>query len=169
MEYEKLVWDAFRRINARPNHVVQMRFFRFGVMHSMNPVEQDEFINAIIGMVDAGYLTYEKGQDLLRLTKKGYDVLYSCRPDDVIADALLDMFRKSNCRVGDIIPMRNINMQFIPSLNPKEQDRFEDIANKLIDEELILFDNGVIPCLKLKARGYDYIYKQSIDIKTFFK
>ena len=173
-DYKEIVWNVFRQINARPNHIVYMRTFRFGVMRNMNHVEQEAFINSINDMINQGLVTYEEGQgfDLLRLTEKGYDELYFCRPDYQIAECLMDKFRKNDYKVGEIIPMRNINMQFIPSLNPKEQDRFEVIANKLIDAGYILYEDGrtkAISGLVLCDNGYDYIYKGNLDnIKTIF-
>ncbi len=44
MNYEEIVLDAFRKINARAGHVVPIRNFRNGIMRQMNPVEQEEFI-----------------------------------------------------------------------------------------------------------------------------
>ena len=91
--------------------------------------------------------------------------------DYQIADALMQMFARSKYKVGEIIPMRNINMQFIPSLNPVEQDRFEHVANTLIDAGFITYEDGKskpIPDLILQQRGYDYIYGHIIDIKSLF-
>ena len=39
MNYEEIVLDAFRKINARVGHVVPIRNFRNGIMRQMNPVE----------------------------------------------------------------------------------------------------------------------------------
>ena len=51
MNYEKIVLDAFRKINARAGHVVPIRNFRNGIMRQMNPVEQEEFIAVINAMI----------------------------------------------------------------------------------------------------------------------
>lgn len=59
MNYEEIVLDAFRRINARAGHVVPMRTLRFGAMRQMNPVEQEEFIAVINAMITDGLVTYE--------------------------------------------------------------------------------------------------------------
>ena len=174
MDYCDIVFDAFRNINARAGHVVPLRTFRFGVMRQMNPVEQEEFIAAINTMIADGFVTYEganTGLEVLRLTEKGFSQLYHSMADYQIADALMQMFARSNYRVGEIIPMRNITMQFIPSLNPVEQDRFEHVANTLIDAGFITYDDGKnkpIPGFILQQRGYDYIYRHNVEIKSLF-
>lgn len=172
--YREIVWDAFRRINARAGHVVPMRTLRFGAMQQMNPVEQEQFVAEINTMIGEGFITYEDGRTglgVLRLTESGYAQLYHCKADYQIAEGLMDLFRRSNYKVGEIIPMRNINMQFIPSLNPVEQDRFEHVVNKLIEAGLITYEDGItkpIPGLVLQQPGYDYIYKGSVDIRSLF-
>lgn len=173
-EYREIVWDAFRRINARTGHVVPMRTLRFGAMQQMNPVEQEQFVAEINSMIGEGFITYEDGRtglEVLRLTESGYAQLYHCKADYQIAEELMDLFRRSKYKVGEIIPMRNINMQFIPSLNPVEQDRFEHVANTLIEAGLITYEDGKtkpIPGLVLQQPGYDYIYKGSVDIRSLF-
>ena len=174
MNYEEIVLDAFRKINARAGHVVPIRNFRNGIMLQMNPVEQEEFIAVINAMITDGLVTYEganTGLEVTRLTEKGFSQLYHSMADYQIADALMQMFARSNYRVGEIIPMRNISMKFIPSLNPVEQDRFEYVVNKLIEAGLITYEDGKtkpIPGLVLQQPGYDYIYKGSVDIRSLF-
>lgn len=174
MNYEEIVLDAFRKINARVGHVVSIRNFRNGIMRQMNPIEQEEFIAVINAMITDGLVTYEganTGLEVIRLTEKGFSQLYHSMADYQIADALMQMFARSKYKVGEIIPMRNINMQFIPSLNPVEQDRFEHVANTLIEAGLITYEDGKtkpIPGLVLQQPGYDYIYKGSVDIRSLF-
>lgn len=174
MDYRDIVFEAFRNINARAGHVVPMRTFRFGVMRQLNPVQQEEFVAEMNAMITDGLVTYEDantGLEVLRLTEKGFSQLYQSRADYQIADALMQMFARSNYRIGEIIPMRNISMKFIPSLNPVEQDRFEYVVNKLIEAGLIIYEDGKtkpIPGLVLQQPGYDYIYKGSVDIRSLF-
>lgn len=174
MNYEEIVLDAFRKINARAGHVVPIRNFRNGIMRQMNPVEQEKFIAVINAMITDGLVTYEganTGLEVIRLTEKGFSQLYHSMADYQIADALMQMFARSKYKVGEIIPMRNINMQFIPSLHPVEQDRFEHVTNTLIDAGFITYEDGKskpIPGLILQQRGYDYIYGHIIDIKSLF-
>ena len=172
-EYKEIVWEAFRRTNSRPGHILFMRTFRFGVMRSMNPVEEKEFIDMINQMIGEELITYEPGNggmDLLRLTEKGYDHLYGCKTDSQIAELIMNEFRKGNYRENQIIPMRNFNFNFIPRLNPKEQDRFADVVNKLIDVGFVSYKDatqGHIEGLVLQQAGYDYIYgvsQASLDV-----
>ena len=55
MNYEEIVLDAFRKINARVGHVVPIRNFRNGIMRQMNPIEQEEFIAVINAMITDGW------------------------------------------------------------------------------------------------------------------
>ena len=166
-QYKEIVWDAFRRTNSRPGHIVFMRVFRFGTMKNMNPVEENEFIGMINQMIGEGLITYEPGNggmDLLRLTDKGYDELYQCKPDSQIAELIMNEFRQRKYHVGNIIPMRHFNFNLIPRLNPKEQDRFVDVANKLIEHDFITYKDTTqtpIDGFELKQNGYDYIYDVS--------
>lgn len=172
-ELREIIWEAFRRINARAGHIVPMRTLKFGVMRQMNPVEQEQFVKELDTLIAEGLITYEDGKtglEAIRLTENGFAQLYHSRQDYQIAEALMDLFRRSNYRVGEIIPMRNINMQFIPGLNPVEQDRFEHIVNTLIDAGFITFEDGTsksISGLILQQGGFEYIYNGG-DLSKLF-
>lgn len=172
-DYREIIWDAFRRINSRAGHIVPMRTLR-SAMRQMNPVEQEQFVEEINTMISEGLITYDDGTtglEALRLTEKGFFQLYNCKADFQIAEGLMDLFRRSNYRVGEIIPMRNINMQFIPSLNPVEQDRFEHVVNTLIDAGFITYEDGKakpISGIVLQQPGFDYIYKGIVNIRDLF-
>lgn len=173
-DYKEIVYNAFRQTNSRANHILYMRTFRFGVMRNMNPVEQEVFLNTINEMIQEGLVSYEgkeSGLDFLRLTEAGFEELYDCRPDYDIAESLMDLFRKNKYNVDQIIPMRNINLQFLPNLNPKEQDRFEIVANTLIDAGFIYYEDGKekpIAGFILKEQGFQYIYYNTPDIRSLF-
>ena len=151
-----------------------MRTLRFGAMQQMNPVEQEQIVAEINAMISEGLVTNEDGStglEVLRLIERGFAQLYHSKADYQIAEELMDLFRRSNYRVGEIIPMRNISMKFIPSLNPVEQDRFECVVNKLIEAGLITYEDGKtkpIPGLVLQQPGYDYIYKGSVNLSSLF-
>ena len=158
MNYEEIVLDAFRKINARAGHVVPIRNFRNGIMRQMNPVEQEEFIAVINAMITDGLVTYEganTGLEVIRLTEKGFSQLYHSMADYQIADALMQMFARSKYKVGEIIPMRNINMQFIPSLNPVEQDRFEQVANTLKKQGIVADYEEVLKYCLYRGLSFD--------------
>lgn len=163
-DYKNEVLDQFRKANSRAGHIIFMRTFRFGIMRELNPEEQRQFIDAVNEMITDGLVTYEKsdgGMDLLRLTEQGYEQLYQQRSDAQIASIILAKFKAANIKIGQIIPMRTVSFGILPSLNPKEQDRFSDVANKLIAERFITYNDGSdgrISGLTLEKRGYDYIY-----------
>lgn len=164
--YRDIVWDAFRRTNSRAGHILFMRTFRMGAMRRMNPEEQCKFIETLNDMIAQGLISYESGDsgmDLIRLTDAGYAELYDCRPDYQIAEMVMREFSRMNCQIGHIIPMRNFNFNFIPRLNPKEQDRFVDVVNTLIGNGFITYNDGrhdkPIEGLILQENGYNYIYR----------
>jgi hypothetical protein len=139
-----------------------------GVMRRMNPEEQREFVDALNAMISEGLISYESGDsgmDLIRLTEAGYSELYTCKPDCEIAEMVMKEFSRFNCKVGHIVPMRNFNFNFIPRLNPKEQDRFADVVNTLIDNGYITYEDGKhdsrIEGLILQERGYNYLYRSA--------
>lgn len=167
-DYKEIVWDAFRRTNSRPGHIIFMRTFRFGVMQKMNHDEGKQFIDTINQMIGEGLITYEPGSggmDLLRLTDEGYKELYKNSKENFeIAELLMFEFKRSNMKVGHLLPMRNINHTFIPRLNPVEQDRFVSVVNTLIEKSYISYDDGKqkpVEGLILQQNGYDFIYKQT--------
>lgn len=163
--YKSIVGDAFRRTNSRAGHILFMRTFRMGAMRRMNPDEQREFIDTLNDMITQGLISYESGDggmDLIRLTDAGYAELYGCRPDYQIAEMVMSEFKRINCQIGHIIPMRNFNFNFIPRLNPKEQDRFVDVVNTLINNGFITYNDGKhdkpVEGMILQENGYNYIY-----------
>ena len=174
--YKSIVLDAFRRTNSRAGHILFMRTFRMGVMRNMNPEQQRGFIDSLNEMIAQGLITYESGEsgmDLIRLTDAGYAELYDCRPDYQIADMVMSEFKRINCQVGHIIPMRNFNFNFIPRLNPMEKDRFVEVVNTLIANGFISYNDGKrgtpIEGLILQDAGYTYLYMSTpSDLKNLF-
>ena len=168
--YKEMILDQFRKINAKAGHLVKWMVFDDNVMRALNPEEQKTFVEAANELITDGILTYEESGPMgkiLRLTEKGYAGLYQARPDYEIAELIMSLFRQGNYRSGQVIMMRQITQGFLPSLNPVEQDRFEDVANRLIDEGFIIYDDGKsgrFACVELTDKGYDYIYKQDISV-----
>lgn len=167
-DLKEVILEQFRKTNSKAGHIVMMRNFNNGIMRNLNPEEQKLFIDAANELINEGIVTYEKegmGGDVLRLTEKGYSELYTARADYEIAELIMDLFRRGNYKVDQVIMMRQIYQGLLPTLNPVEQDKFADIANRLIDEGFIKYDDGKTgkpECIILTQKGYDYIYTQGI-------
>ena len=169
-DFKEIILNQFRKTNSKAGHVVQMRMFDNSLMRTLNPEEQKMFVNAVNELINGGFVTLEENGAmgrLLRLTDKGFSVLYHAREDYEMAELIMSQFRQGNYRSGQVIMMRNINLGLIPSLNPVEQERFFDVANCLIDEGFIIYHDGKsgrLESIELTDRGYDYIYKQDISV-----
>lgn len=93
-----------------------------------------------------------------------------------LKDAIMYQFEKQNLKENEIIPMRYWNFTFIPNLNPKEQDIFEESVNELIDEGKLLYEPDGLSCLRLTKLGMRLLYQNSKsaqdiedDIMDFFR
>jgi hypothetical protein len=76
-ELAELIFDTFRKINSKANHIVMMRTINLVIYPKLNPKEQEIFYNVLNGLIFTGYYTYEQGSlECLRLTQKGYDYIY---------------------------------------------------------------------------------------------
>jgi len=73
-----------------------------------------------------------------------------------IMDDILAKFKEINAEAGHVIPPRWLDLVYIPKLNPKEQDSFEEAIDYLISENLIEVDSK--NNIKLTKKGMDYIY-----------
>ena len=84
-----------------------------------------------------------------------------------LAEFILDMFRQSKCDVGHIVMMRVFRNKVTDHLNPKEREIIVDIANILIENGYMTYEDSTsgIECIRLTQKGYDYIYSdfQQID------
>ena len=65
---------------------------------------------------------------------------------------------EQNCRANDVVPMRYWYFTFLRSLNPKEQDMFEECVNELVNEGKIIYEKELLECLRLTQKGYDGLY-----------
>lgn len=82
------IFDLFRQLNCKENHVVPMRTVRFSLIDKLNPKEKELFPIVFNGLVSLGYFTYEPdGFASMRLSKKGYDFIY----DDALVRRFLDL------------------------------------------------------------------------------
>lgn len=80
-----------------------------------------------------------------------------------MAEWILDFFRRSNCRAGQIVMFRNLRNS-MTNLNPKEQDLFMAVANELIEHGYFTFEQEPLQCLRLSDKGYQYIYNPEASL-----
>lgn len=153
------IMHQFEEQNRRDNEIITMRFWRFTFIPNLNPIEQDMFYGCVNELIDEGKITYEKdGLECLRLTQKGYDVIYEVRADSQLEDEIMNRF-PHNCRVRDIIRVPSLWIDLKKELNPKEYDKMVDIINGLIDKAYISYEKTPFECLRLEQKGFDYIYR----------
>lgn len=76
-----------------------------------------------------------------------------------MAEWILDFFRRSNCRANQIVMFPTI-MLALDKLNPKEKDLFTSVANELISNDYMTFEQKPIQCIRLTTKGEEYIYSQ---------
>ena len=159
-ELKQLIMQQFERQNCKPNHVIPMRFWRYAFLGSLNPKAQDMFEDAANELIQEGKSIYEReGLECLRLTEKGYtDLYHNSKSIQAIEEDIMDMFRRGNYRVGQVIMMRVIMNTYYNKLNPKEQGLFAPAVNELIDKRYIYYLENSPESLRLEQAGYDYIY-----------
>lgn len=75
-----------------------------------------------------------------------------------LKQTIMHVFEQQNLRANEIIPMRYWYFTFLRSLNPKEQDLFEECVNELIDEGKIVYEKEGLECLRLTQEGYNGLY-----------
>lgn len=91
------------------------------------------------------------------------------KTDKELAEFIFDLFRAAHCKVGHIVMMRTFDIKLRKELNPKEQEKVINVANRLIDNEYIEYEDGSkgLKCLRLTPKGYDYIYDDDIPLDGF--
>lgn len=91
------------------------------------------------------------------------------KTDKELAEFIFDLFRAAHCKAGHIVMMRTFDIKLRKELNPKEQEKVYEVANRLIENGYIECDNGSrgFKCLKLTHKGYDYIYDDDIPLDGF--
>ena len=154
-EAKQIVMSKFASTNSRANHVLPMRTLRFTVMQNLNREDQEIFVNGINELIQEGMITNEppqNGLEVLRLTEQGYESLYQPKCRDALKREIMSVFHQRNINPNEVIPMRYFIHNFIPRLNPKDQDQFTAACNELIDEGKLEYHNGKdggIECLRL--------------------
>lgn len=75
----EMLFDLFRKVNSRDGDIIPERTYKFGLLMKLNPKEQELLVNVTNKLIDDGYIIYEPEEPLpcLRLTKMGYDQIYS--------------------------------------------------------------------------------------------
>lgn len=71
----------------------------------------------------------------------------------MIREAILDLFRRSKCKAGQMVPMRTINMKF-----QREGVDYMSVIEQLNQEGLAEIKEGSLTGLFLTEKGYDEIY-----------
>lgn len=74
-----------------------------------------------------------------------------------MAEWILDFFRRSNCKANEIVMFRGV-MNAVSRLNPRERDLFTAVANELISNKYMAFEQQPVQCIRLMSKGEDYIY-----------
>lgn len=82
----------------------------------------------------------------------------------MIKETIFDLFRRSKCKVGHMVPMRTINNIFM-----RQQVDYRPTVEQLIQEGYVEYKDGSLPGLFLTERGYEAIYdcrsdKQLMDL-----
>ena len=156
---EEKIFDLFRQAKCKVGHIVPMRNI-MGLMQTLNPVEQQQLENVLQRLESQGYFTYEAdGGKCLRLTQKGYDHIYKpcSMTDSELEEKIFDLFRQAKCKVGHIVPMRNI-MGLMQTLNPVEQQQLENVLQRLESQGYFTYEADGGKCLRLTQKGYESIY-----------
>lgn len=76
-----------------------------------------------------------------------------------IKEEILDIFRRTKCKAGHMVPLRTIQARF-RTLPPNHLDY---ALHELKDAGVITFSNGALPAFYLTELGYDQIYIQHSD------
>ncbi len=156
---EEKIFDLFRQAKCKVGHIVPMRNI-MGLMQTLNPVEQQQLGNVLQRLESQGYFTYEADDvECLRLTQKGYDHIYKpcSMTDSELEEKIFDLFRQAKCKVGHIVPMRNI-MGLIQTLNPVEQQQLGNVLQRLESQGYFTYEADDVECLRLTQKGYESIY-----------
>ena len=136
-----------------------MRTIRMSLINRLNPEEQKQCADTINALITYGFCTYEQDTlECLRLTEQGYEGLYPKQSITALEDAILDIFKRTNCKVGQGFMERQLR-SLEQSLNPEDAKTLIEAANHLIQEGYCIYESQASGFLKLTQKGYDRIYK----------
>ena len=82
-----------------------------------------------------------------------------------IAEIILDQFRKSNSKAGQIVMINVFRHAVIPKLNPKEKELFPEAAEMLIEQDYMTYESDNPQCFRLTKKGYDSIYEDNFSLQ----
>lgn len=162
-ELAERLMGLFRKMNAKPTHMLDMRQMNASLLSKLNPKEQDLLEPAIAYLIDHQFVELGEwmNQTSLILTQIGYDYLYPLDEAEAIkriGAAILGLFEKAQARVGHGVPLRTIQFNLVDKLNPKERNLAPAAIQRLMDEGLVTEQDGNLPSLVLTAEGYDRLY-----------
>lgn len=157
--YEEFIKNLFRQAKCKPGHILPLRTIKNSLINRLNPEEQKRCIEDINRMIESGFCTYDSGTlECLRLTDKGYEGLYPKKSLSELEDVILDIFRKTNSKVGQGFMERQLrNLE--RDLNPEDSKTLIEAANHLIQDGYCIYEALPTGFLKLTQKGYDRIYK----------
>lgn len=158
-ELKNKIMYEFEKVNCKPNHIVMMRTFIFGLFSTLNPNEKELINDAINELIHENKITRDLDGQCLRLTQNGFNGLYQDSASiEQFEEEVMDKFRRGNYRVGQGFMMQSITLTWMQNLNPIERDRLITAINNLIERQFISYDEGAY-MLKLEQAGYDNIYQ----------
>lgn len=156
LEIKETIFDLFRRSKCKVGHMVPMR-----TINNIFMRQHIDYSPIVEQLIQEGYVEYKDGSlPGLFLTEKGYDEIYTCRPDQELIDMLFAQFRKTYCKVGQGFMFRVLQNTVMNNLNPKEEIRFIELCNQMISEGNIIveFENDRPQFVKLTDKGYHLAY-----------
>lgn len=85
-----------------------------------------------------------------------------------MAGWIFDFFRSAKADINGVVMMRTIQKKLI-ELNPKERDLFVPVANELIENGYLTYEEGPLQYLRLTQKGRDYIYNPSAELDCCYE
>jgi len=82
------IFDLFRASKCKDGEIVPINTLRFSLIDKLNPKEREIFNIVFVGLQALDYMSYEQlGFECIRLTKKGYDLIY----DEDLVNSFLEI------------------------------------------------------------------------------